>query len=308
MAANGTLAITGATGFVGQAVLDEAARQGLAVSALTRRPQAEREGISWVEGTLDDAHALRHLAEGSTAMLHIAALTNAAHPTQFEAANVAGTAAVIEACKHAGLERLVFVSSLSAREPDLSDYGASKARAEVLVRDSGLDWTIVRPPAVYGPRDKDMLDLFRAARLRVVPLPPKGRTSLIHVADLADALLALVPTGTDVSDKLFEVDDGQPQGYLHREMARLLGIAVGRRRVLPLNLPARLLHTAARGDRLVRGMKAKLTPDRARYMVHSDWVCDPAFAAPADRWQPRIGARTGFTETARWYRAHGWLK
>ena len=301
-----SLAITGATGFVGQAVLDEAARQGLAVRALTRKQQAPRDGVTWVEGTLEDAAALAKLAEGAGAMLHIAALTNAAHPMQFEAANVAGTAAVIAACRAAGVARLVFVSSLAAREPGLSDYGASKARAEELVLASGLDWTIARPPAVYGPRDRDMLDLFRAARWRLVPLPPSGRTSLIHVADLASALLALVPPGEDVRERVFEVDDGQPGGYLHRQMARLLGTAVGKK-VLPMHVPAGLLRVAARGDRLVRGMGARLTPDRVGYMVHPDWVASPALAVPPARWQPRIGARSGFADTARWYRQQGWL-
>ena len=121
-----------------------------------------------------------------------------------------------------------------------------------------------------------------------------------------NALLACVPESTAVGAKMFEIDDGQPNGYLHVQMARLIAAAVGRN-ALPLSLPAGVLRVAARGDRLLRGKNARLTPDRVGYMVHPDWVSSPALAMPEDLWQPRIGARTGFAETARWYRAQGWL-
>ena len=153
------LALTGATGFVGSATLDHAIESGHTVAALTRKAQLNREGVDWIEGTLSDQQSLEALSEGSDALIHIAGLTNTPDPAEFEAANVTGTANVIEAAKKHGVTRLVFVSSLSAREPELSQYGASKARAEELVQASGLDWTIVRPPAVYGPRDSDMFEL-----------------------------------------------------------------------------------------------------------------------------------------------------
>src|SRR6185369_7083699 len=108
---------------------------------------------------------------------------NAPDKAGFEAGNVAGTAAVIAAAQDAGVRRLVHISSLAAREPGLSDYGASKLLSENVVRASGLDWTIVRPPAVYGPYDREMLELFRMARLRLMPLPPGGRLSVIAAED-----------------------------------------------------------------------------------------------------------------------------
>ena len=185
-----TIALTGATGFVGQAVLDAAGGDGT-IRALTRRPQKARAGVEWVEGTLSDRAALASLVEDAEAMLHVAGLTNAPDPADFRAANVEGTQNLLQACQDAGVRRFVFVSSLSAREPGLSRYGASKAEAEKWVGASGLDWTIVRPPAVYGPRDSDMLELFRAARFGLVPVPPRGRTSIIYVEDLARCLLAL---------------------------------------------------------------------------------------------------------------------
>ncbi|GMM93248.1 NAD-dependent epimerase/dehydratase family protein [Qipengyuania sp. MTN3-11] len=300
------LAITGATGFVGQAVLDMAATESADVRALTRRAQEPRSGVEWIPGSLDEPAALADLVSGADAVLHVAGLTNALHPEEFDRANVDGTARMIDAARAGGAARFVFVSSLSAREPSLSNYGRSKARAEALVQDSGLDWTIVRPPAVYGPRDTEMFELFRAAKSRIVPLPPRGRTSIIHVDDLARLLIALAADGLRTFGATIEPDDGTPGGYTHKELARLIGSAVGRRVFAP-HLPKSLLFAAARADRLLRGRKAKLTPDRAGYMVHPDWVCDPAKAVPGDVWAPRIAGPEGLAATAAWYREQGWL-
>ena len=300
-----TIALTGATGFVGQAVLDAAARQGVAVRALTRRHKATREGVEWVEGTLHDPNALRELITGTDAVVHVAGLTNTPDPAEFHEANVVGTRNMLRAAQDAGTRRFVFVSSLSAREPDLSRYGASKYEAEKWVGASGLDYTIVRPPAVYGPRDSDMFELFRAAQYGVVPVPPKGRTSIIHVDDLADCLLALAPAGL-ATGSILEPDDGRRGGYEHGEMAKLIGKAMGKRVFAP-HLPKAILSLGATADRLMRGDEAKLTADRVGYMVHPDWVCDPERAVPTDIWQPRIQGKEGFASTAEWYREAGWL-
>ena len=298
-------ALTGATGFVGQAVLDAAARQKIRIRALTRRPGAPRDGVEWVQGSLSDQPSLERLVVGADSIIHVAGLTNTPDLDQFEEVNVKGTRRLLHAARKSSVVRFVFTSSLSAREPSLSAYGASKANAEAFVETSGLDWTIVRPPAVYGPRDKDMFELFRAAKFGVVPVPPKGRTSIIHVDDLAECLLALAPATTATGETL-EPDDGQPHGYEHAEMARLIGKAVGKRVFAP-HLPKFLLKAAARGDRLLRGDEAKLTPDRVGYMAHPDWVCRPTRAVPADIWQPAIPGPEGFAATARWYEREGWL-
>jgi UDP-glucose 4-epimerase len=301
-----TLAVTGATGFVGQAVLDEAVRRQMPVRALTRRSQEPRDGVEWVAGDLGDADALSRLVAGAEAVLHIAGVVNAPDPQGFHLGNVAGTEAVVEATCTAGARRLIHVSSLAAREPGLSIYGKSKRLAEEAVQTSGLDWTIVRPPAVYGPRDREMLDLFRAARWGVVPMPAGGRASIIHVDDLARLLLALVPGGPGVKARIFEPDDGQPGGWAHPDLARAIGTAVGRKVRVP-QLSRRLLSGASRVDRWARRGKAKLTADRVGYMAHPDWVSRPERAVPAEFWQPWIATPEGLTQTAEWYRSQGWL-
>ncbi|MCB2044888.1 MAG: NAD(P)-dependent oxidoreductase, partial [Novosphingobium sp.] len=151
-----TIALTGGTGFVGQALIDRALGDGLALKALARKPQEPCEGIDWIQGDLADSDALAELVTGAEAVVHVAGVVSAPDAAGFEAGNVAGTLNLIQAALNAGVPRFVFVSSLSAREPGLSDYGASKLRAEKLLKASTLDWTIVRPPAIYGPRDREM--------------------------------------------------------------------------------------------------------------------------------------------------------
>lgn len=300
------LAVTGATGFVGQAVLDEAARRDIAIRALTRRSQPDLAGVSWVEGDLGQHEALAELVHGAEAVLHIAGVVNAPDMAGFHAGNVAGTGAVLAAASAAGVQRFVHVSSLAAREPGLSDYGKSKQMAEQAVMASDLDWTMVRPPAVYGPRDTEIFELFKAARWGVVPVPPPGRSSIIHVGDLARLLLELAGRNERTLQTIFEPDDGTPGGLTHRQLAKAIGAGLGKTVWAP-GLPRTLLMAAARADRLLRGTKAKLTPDRASYMCHPDWVSNPDHAVPARIWRPLIPATEGLAQTAEWYRAEGWL-
>lgn len=301
-----TVAVTGGTGFVGRAVLEEAAARGLALRALTRRAQDPAPGLEWVRGDLGDTDALARLVRGAQAVLHIAGVVNAADPAEFIEGNVQGTRRLVEAAQAAGVTRFVLVSSIAAREPDLSQYGHSKREGERIVEASGLDWTIIRPPAVYGPRDTELFQLFRTARWGIVPIPPRGRTSVIHVADLARLLIAMLPGGEGVSGHVFEPDDGRAGGWSHREFALAIGAALGRR-VWAIRVPPGVIMGGAGLDRLARGGGAKLTPDRARYLVHPDWVCDPARAVPGHLWQARIALPEGLGDTATWYRNEGWL-
>ena len=298
------LAVTGATGFVGGHLLDHALAQGHQVRAITRRPQAPRDGVVWIEGALDRPDRLAALATGADAVIHVAGVVNAPTRDGFATGNIDGTRAVVIAARDAGVRRFVHVSSLAARKPGLSQYGWSKAEAERLVEASSLAWTIVRPPAVFGPGDTEMLDVFRLAKRRIVPVPPAGgRGSVIHAPELARLLLALA-----VSDHatlaVLEPDDGHPNGWDHRDLARAIGEAVGTR-VVPLPLPRAALLAAASADRALRGPKAKLTPDRARYLAHPDWVSHAR--PPAELWSSRIDTRAALALTARWYRARGLL-
>lgn len=297
-------AITGGTGFVGSRLIDLAVEAGHQVRALTRRDQPARGGVTWIRGDLDATDALATLCTGADAVIHVAGVVNAPDRAGFAHGNITGTANMLAAAKGAGVRRFVHVSSLAGREPQLSAYGWSKREADALVKASGLDWTIVRPPAIYGPGDLEMLELFRVARFGLALLPPGGRISVIEVSDLGRLLLALAATDTFFGE--IDPDDGRAGGWTHPEFAHAIGRAVGRR-VLALSLPRAVLMAGARIDRLLRGKRAKLTPDRVSYFCHPDWVADPANRAPSNLWAPQVETDAGLVETAHWYRAKGLL-
>lgn len=299
------LAVTGGTGFVGARLIDAALAAGHEVAALARREQAPRDNVDWIAGSLEDRSSLHKLVDGADTLIHVAGVISAHDAASFDKGNVAGTLAVLAAATAGGVRRFIHVSSLAAREPKLSLYGTSKAKAEELVHSSGLDWAIVRPPAVYGPGDKETLELFRMARLGIMLMPPRGHLSLIHVDDLAQLLLALA-IGPTPCNCVIEPDDGKPTGWTHREFARALGRAVGTRPAI-ISAPGVFLRIAARADRLFRGPRAKLTVDRAAYFSHRNWVVEPTRAAPPDLWRPRIPTEEGLADTARWYAEKGWL-
>jgi nucleoside-diphosphate-sugar epimerase len=299
------LAVTGATGFVGSRLLDVALAAGHEVAALTRREQAPRAGVTWISGHLHDSPALERLVGEADAVIHVAGIISGHTAAAFEKGNVEGTLTMLAAATAGGVRRFVHVSSLAAREPKLSLYGASKCRSEELVMGSGLDWAIVRPPAVYGPGDKETLELFRMAKLGVMLMPPKGRISVIHADDLARLLLALA--GADSPSRVvIEPDDGKPRGWTHREFAQALAAAVETRAAV-VSSPAILLRLGARIDQFLRRERAKLTVDRAAYFSHRNWVVEAKRAAPAGIWQPTIDTMEGLKQTAAWYRERGWL-
>ena len=299
------LAVTGGTGFVGAHLIDAALAAGHSVLALTRRPQQQRERLTWIDGSLSDRTSLERLIDRTDAVIHVAGVLKARDAQGFEAGNVSGTLAVLAAATASGTKRFVHVSSLAAREPRLSLYGASKAKAEALVEESGLDWAIVRPPAVYGPGDKETLDLFRMARGGTIYMPPAGRLSLLHVDDLARLLLALAAPEAPAK-VIVEPDDGRLDGWTHREFGDALGRAVG----VPtrtVSTPRFLLAIGSRLDRLLRRENARLTPDRVAYFCHPDWVASRDRAVSPGLWQPQVPTDAGLKQTADWYRAQGWL-
>ena len=151
------IAITGVSGFVGSHVVRQLAARGHQLTALvrdrSRLSETFPESVTVVEGALDDIPALDRLVSQAEVVVHVAGAIKALDAAQFMEINAGGTRSVVEAAKRAGVRRFVHVSSLAAREPDLSAYCASKAEAESIVADlaGSMDWLCVRPPAVYGP-------------------------------------------------------------------------------------------------------------------------------------------------------------
>ncbi len=294
------VALTGGTGFLGGHVVDRLIAAGHVVRALTRRAQPARDGVTWIAGDLENPD---DLCADAQAVIHVAGVVNA-DAAMFDQGNRQGTEKMLAVAQAKGVSRFVHVSSLSAREPQLSNYGASKRAAEDAVVTSSLNWSVVRPPAIYGPGDTDNLELFRFARRGIMPLPPKGRLSAIHADDLARLIVAMVENAQ--TPAVYEVDDGHAGGWSHKDYARMIGAAVGRNPIT-LALPKAALNLGAALDGIFRGDKAKLTRDRVSYMTHLDWVIDATKRPPTALWKPQIPTPDGLKATADWYRAKGWL-
>jgi nucleoside-diphosphate-sugar epimerase len=313
------IALTGATGFVGAHTAHELIRCGHGVRLLVRdagrlAPELA-QGTRMVEGGLDDAVALARLVDGADAVIHVAGAIKAASLANFMAANAIGAGRVAEAAGRAGLKRFVHVSSLAAREPQLSGYCASKAAGEVAVRkfaDSAADMelVIIRPPAVYGPGDRATLPLVRQLSNRVCLMTGTAsqRLSLIHVADLASALV-VAAEGSGRTGACYEVDDGTPGGYSHAAMAEAAAQVTGRASRVA-HLPRALLAlagTAAEWWMAATSQAVILSRGKVRELYHDDWVCRGEKFEHAGRWKARYRFAEGYADTLRWYRSNGWL-
>lgn len=319
--------MTGATGFVGSHLVDALVEEGWRVRCLVRPTSNLRwlplDRIELAETAgLDEGAALREALAGARVVFHLAGLTSTVSPAEYFQVNVEGTRALLAAmAERAPDALLVHCSSLAAAGPSpdgrpltesdpprpSGPYGESKLAAERLVQSSALDHVVVRPPAVYGPRDPDILAAFRLAARGIAfrTAPAEQRLSLVHVRDLAHGFLDAAELGAGKG--IFYLSDGAIHSW--REVIEAIGTAVGRR-VRPIPVPSRLAVAAAHAARLLAaatGRKPLLTPERARDLAQAAWVCDDSRARRELAYQTVFGLRDGMADTAAWYRANRWL-
>ncbi|MCC8429693.1 NAD-dependent epimerase/dehydratase family protein [Reyranella aquatilis] len=302
------VAVTGATGFVGPHLVAALARRGWRLRILVRRwtPLPSLAGVDadLILGDLASESALRELVQGADAVVHAAGLIKAKREADFLPVN-RDSAALLSAL--APDAHLVLLSSLAAREPQLSAYGASKRAGEAVVATRSGPWAIVRAPAVYGPGDRETLAYFRAIKSGIAPQPrlPSAKLSLIHVADLAEALALTVERPP--APGTYEVDDGRAYGYA--DMADAAGEAMGRR-PWRVSVPRGVMACLASWNefRQTLGARAQiLTRGKVNEIFHPDWsVADRGLAA-AIGLEPRYDLTSGFRDTILWYRARHWL-
>jgi nucleoside-diphosphate-sugar epimerase len=319
-------AITGGTGLVGSHLAETLAARGDALRALVR--DASRGGLlvslgaRLVRGSLEDEAALDELVRGCDVVFHVAGLVKARSSAEFLAVNRDGTARVAAAARRAGARRLVLVSSRAVTGPSrpgrcedeasgpgpLTVYGRSKRAGEEAARASGVALTIVRPPAVYGPRDRAFLPLFRSAARGVVPLLGDGRQelTLVHARDLAEALVAAALSEAALGGVYHAA---HPEVVTQRALAAAVGAAVGRG-VRCVALPGALVRAVlAANGRIARarGRATLLDGDKASELVAPGWVCSSEALRRDAGWTARIPLEAGLAETARSYREAGWL-
>ncbi len=311
----GVVALTGATGFIGRALVPRLLAADWRVKALLRRPDSalEAEGVQAVRGALDADDSLRDLVAEADVVIHCAGAIKARSRAAFQEINAAGTAGLAATAAAAPQRpRFLLLSSLAAREPGLSDYAASKRQAEAEVaRHAGkLDWVALRPPAVYGPGDQATLTLFKqfSRGQAFLPRPADKRVSLLFIDDLIEAILHLLERPRWQGD-VIELDDGRPQGYAWTELAEIASAGL-EKPVATLSLPRGLLWLPAAANEVLApllGRAPMLTRGKLRELFHEDWVCRRQSGTALNGWQGHITFEQGFPRTLAWYKERGWL-
>lgn len=312
-----TVAVTGGSGFIGRRLIEQLRRDGVDVRALSRRRPIEVAGdggnLTIVQGSLGDDVSMSALVDGVDAVVHLAGLIKARSRDAFFEANSAGVGHLAGLMAASSTPpKLVLISSLAAREPGLSSYAASKRAGEnaLSALGSALPWTILRPPAVYGPGDRETLAFFKGIQRGVGAMlgGEDARFSLLHVDDLTALIRSVLDR--DVADRLtLEPDDGKEGGHGWRSMIAAAERVFGNK-VHRLPVPAALLKTLAyanAGLRILPGYTPMLTPEKVRELTHRDWVADCRSIDGATDWRPAISVDRGFPATVDWYRLHSWL-
>jgi nucleoside-diphosphate-sugar epimerase len=317
-----SVSITGATGFIGWQLAERFRDMGWDVRGLVRpgSTKALPPGIVRIEAALDPK-ALGALADGADVLVHGAALTRAPRASMFDAVNVEGTRAVVEAANRAGC-RLLFVSSQAAagtgrvscptREDDvprpINAYGRSKLAAEGVVRtEARVPWTIARPSSVYGPRDRAFLPLFRLASrgISLMAAEPSTCVTLIYIDDLLDGLTLASTSDRSVGETIF-LGHVEPSavGDLMRQFAEACG-----RTYRPWHVPRIALRAAALAGELWWHAGRVPVLDRARLaeLTAEGFVCSVTRARDLLGFNARVPLAEGLDRTVHWYREKGWL-
>jgi nucleoside-diphosphate-sugar epimerase len=318
--------VTGGHGFIGSHVCERLLLEGHQVRILAR-PGSDLSaiaglGVEVASGDLRDPGTLAGAVAGMDRVLHLAGALKGLRQEDLMAVNRDGTRNLLEACGP-GLERFVLVSSLAAAGPSpggtgprpgdapeapLTWYGRSKWEGERAVLQSGLPCVILRPPVVFGPRDRDVLSYFRIAARGLLPVPgsQKRYYSLVYAPDLAEGIVRAaerpLPTGA-----VIPLVNPEPVSWL--ELGRRISWALGTRgRVLSVPEPA-LRAAGAVADLLarLRGRPEIFSSQKVIEMLAPAWVASPEPARRLLDWAPPTPLEEALAQTVRWYRARGWL-
>jgi nucleoside-diphosphate-sugar epimerase len=321
--------VTGATGFLGSHLVEALVSGGHQVTALVRSPGKAslltRLDVRQVRGDLHDSPALVEAARGQDVIYHVAGAIAAANEADFLAANRDGTRNLVEAAVRSGSPRFLLVSSMAAGgpaergrprrgdEPDhpVTRYGRSKLAGEAVVRGSSLSWTIVRPPIIYGPRDYEVLKIFKLARAGIVPMFGSGdqELSAVYAPDLAQALILAGSTGKTVAKTYYAC---HPEIFTTIELVKSVATAVrgAAAQTTMIHLPGWLARVGLSVTGAVAALTGKptiLTPDKANEFFQPAWTGDPSPLTEDTGWIPVYGRAEGLALTAAWYQSNGWM-
>lgn len=317
--------LTGATGFVGQHTVPLLLAAGHELHALVRKTSPyqplQQQGVHLHFGDLDARSALK-LPEGMDGVIHIAGLIKAKRRQDFYRVNLEGTKQLVEAFAPHPPRHFIFVSSIAARGPNrtleslqgdgpVSDYGRSKAQAEAYLQLASLPYSlnIVRPPVVYGSGDRETLILYKMFRrglfMKIGSRPLK--TSLIHVQDLAKALVALAEQQRSSVEPLYTEDGAEGHGL---EDFQVLVSELYAKKLRVIRVPELVgyLHCLLNeGWARLRGRAPMIARDKFNELKAGLWFCSSQGLTDLIGWKAEVVLQEGFAGTDRWYRQAGWL-
>jgi 2-alkyl-3-oxoalkanoate reductase len=323
--------LTGGSGFLGSFTAEQLAAGGHVVRALVR-PRSDKRvleklpGVEFAPGAVEDRASLGAAVKGVDAIVHVAGIVKARRPEDFFLVNAQGTRNLLDAAVARGVGRFVYVSSLSAVGPSVdgspvrddadprpvTHYGRSKLEAEraVLAAKDELHVTVLRPPLIYGPRDRETLAFFTSIRNGVLPMTGDGRNTLsvVYVEDCAAAIVRALEAKDAPSGRAYFVEDGAV--YVWRDALAEIEAALGRRAFVRFGMPVGVVKMAAAATQLwgkVTNTAQMLTLDKVNELTQPHWVCSGAGARRELGWEPRVRWAQGVQETVKWYRAEGWL-
>lgn len=324
--------VTGASGFLGSYVAEQLAAEGHVVRALVR-PRSDRRileklpGVEFAPGAIEDRSSLAKAVPGVDAVVHVAGIVKARRPQDFFDVNTEGTKNLLDAAlSGGGVGRFVYVSSLAAMGPSpdgapvheqaeprpVTHYGRSKLAAERAVLEAAgrMPVTVVRPPMIYGPRDRETLAFFTSVKNGVLPMMGDGRNTLsvIYGADCAAAVVRAATLPSALSGRAYFVEDGAV--YVWREALRDVETALGRKAFVRVGLPMQVVQAAAAVTQLwgkATGTAQMLTLDKVNELRQRHWVCAGDGARRDLGWEPKVRWAEGVAAAVRWYREQGWL-
>lgn len=310
----GTIALTGGTGFIGQHLIKALICDGWRVKSLTRRPDPDLEADNFVQvkGVLEDLSALHELVADAQNIVHVGGRVTARNTREFESANVFGTENLVRAAANQPQPpTLIYLSTIAAREPHLSPYAATKREGENRLRDLGqpLRWNILRPPVVYGPGDKQTLQLFRQFKNGfALQMASGGRFSMIYVDDLVAAIMFILQDFGGNS-AIFELDDGHLGGYCWNDVVTEAGRKLNRpiRNIL---VPTAIQYVIAAVSSTISTLTKKppvLSRGKIAEFAHPNWIAANNSLNSRGDWRAKIDLREGISRTIDWYVSEGWL-
>lgn len=323
--------ITGGNGFIGSHLVEALVRKGYQVRCLIRKTSNLRwlkdVSVEYVYGEVRDPSSLAGAANGMDYVYHIAGVVEAKEAETFYEVNVQGTGLLLQTClEHApNLKRFVYASSQSAAGPctkgecvDESDpprpithYGRSNLQAEekVLSYKEKIPVTIIRPPAVYGPRDTMVLSYFQIVKKGIKPLLGLGRKKYITLCFVEDLVRGFIMAAESqrAAGQTYYIGDEKP--YSRAEVLDAIAEVLSVRAVT-LHVPDFFAQAAAGFSPLLSRIAPKsatLSWGKARELVQRYWLCDPSKAKRDFGFESQVGLKEGLRITADWYREQGWL-